>query len=182
MGHLRGINDRPGDLRPGPLDAVARVIGFLMVAGPAMGILAGVVLLPPYVALAQAEYELGCMRASVADAKAQIQANERLIAALPTDQVLTKRLAENHLPCTPQHEVIIPGAPQKRPPDLVLPRRSRRPSRPPRWVMTAARRMQNPPTRRGLLLLALGALITAVYLFTPPQWPSRRGNSSRADV
>lgn len=174
MGPLRGINDRPGELRPGPLDAVARVIGFLMIAGPAMGILAGVVLLPPYVALAQADYDLGCMRASVADAKAQIQANERLIASLPTDQVLTKRLAENQLPCTPRHEVIIPGAPQKHPPDLVLPRRAQRPARPARWLMTAAGKLSNPPTRRSLLLLALGALITAVYLFTPPQWPSRR--------
>ncbi|MBL7133050.1 MAG: hypothetical protein ISS78_03040 [Phycisphaerae bacterium] len=161
-------------MRPGPLDAVGRVIGFLMIAGPAMAILAGVVLLPSYVALAQAEYDEACAQASVADAKAQIQANERLIAALPTDPVLTKRLAENQLPCRPQHEVIIPGAPQKRPPDLVLPRRAQRPSRPPRWLMTAAGKMSNPPTRRGLLLLALGALITAVYLFAPPQWPSRR--------
>ena len=168
-----GIRVSRVDQRGGGLDTAGRAAGLLMVAGPAVAILAGLVLLPSYASLAQAEYELGCLRATVADAKAQVQANERLIAALPVDQVLTKRLAENQLPCRPQHEVIVPVAPQKRPPDLVQPQPRRRPARPPRWVMTAARKMQNPPIRRGLLLLAIGALITAVYLFTPPQWPSR---------
>ena len=176
MGRRRGTKDRRRDSRRGGLDAVGRVLGFLMVAGSGMGILAGVVLLPPYASLAQAEYELGCMRASVADAESQIRANDRLIASLPTDPVLTKRLAESQLRSSPQHEVIIPAASiQKNPPDLIVPQRSERPSPPPKWLMRAARRLSNPPTRRGLLLLALGALITGVYLFIPPQWPSRRG-------
>ena len=107
--------------------------------------------------------------------RSHIQENDRLIALLPTDQVLTKRLAESQLPCSPEHEVIIPAASiQKRLPDLIVPRRSQRPSPPPKWLMRAAGRLSNPPTRRGLLLLALGAMITAVYLFTPPQWPSTR--------
>ncbi len=175
MGRQRGPKVRRRQSRRGGLDAVGRVLGFLMVAGSGMGLLACVVLLPPYASLAQAEYDLRCRRASVDDAEAHIQANDRLIASLPTNQVLTKRLAESQLPVTPQHEVIIPAASiQKRPPDLIVPQRCQRPSPPPKWLMRAARRLSKPPTRRGLLLLALGALITAVYLFTPPQWPSKK--------
>ncbi len=161
------------------MDAVGRVIGFLMMAVPAMAILAGVVVVRPYASMLQAEYDEACTQARVADAEAQVQANERLITTLPTDQVLTKRLAESQLPVTPQHEMIIPSvAPfaglKRSMPDLVVPEPSPRPAPPPQWFMTAAGKLQNPATRRSLLLLALGGLITAVYLFTPPQWPSRR--------
>lgn len=157
------------------MDAVGRMIGFVMMAGPAMAILAGVVVVRPYASMLQTEYDEACAQARVADAKAQVQANKRLITTLPTDQVLTKRLAESQLPVTPQHEIIIPFAGLKRTvPDLVVPDRSPRPAPPPRWLMTAAGKLANPSIRRSLLLLALGGLITAVYLFTPPQWPSRR--------
>lgn len=161
------------------MDAVGRTIGFLMMAVPAMAILAGVVALRPYASMLRDEYDEACAQARVDDAKAQVQANERLIAALPNDPVLTKRLAESQMPVTPEHEIIIPSiapfAGLKRPvPDLVVLEPSPRPALPPKWVMTAAGKMQDPSTRRSLLLLALGALITAVYLFTPPQWPSRR--------
>jgi hypothetical protein len=161
------------------MDAVGRTIGFVMMAGPAMAILAGVVLLRPYASMLQAEHDEACAKATTADAEAQVRANERLITTLPTDQVLTKRLAESQMPVTPQHEIIIPSiAPfaglKRTVPDLVVVDPSPRPAPPPKWVMTAAGKMENPSTRRSLLLLALGGLITAVYLFTPPQWPSRR--------
>ena len=42
-----------------------------------------------------------------------------------------------------------------------------RPQKPNSWLMEAARKVENPPTRRGLLLLFAGAITAAVYLFDP---------------
>ncbi|MCY2932378.1 MAG: hypothetical protein NTV86_23365 [Planctomycetota bacterium] len=41
------------------------------------------------------------------------------------------------------------------------------PKKPNTWLMDAARKVEDPPTRRGLLLLFAGAITAAVYLFDP---------------
>ena len=175
MALQHGTRDRLSGRRASTSDVVGRAIGFLMVGGPAVAILAGVVLLPPYAALARTEYELGCKQATVADGHAQFRARERLIGGLQKDEVLIKRVAENQLRCRPWNEIVIPSPrPQNRPPDLVTPKRHRRPVPPPQWLMTAARKLSDPPMKRAMVLLGFGALVTAIYLFTPPQWPSRQ--------
>jgi hypothetical protein len=41
-------------------------------------------------------------------------------------------------------------------------------------MIRAATKVANPPTRRGLLLLATGALLVALFLFAAPQKYARR--------
>ena len=164
--------------------SLGRGAGFLTVAAPAVLVVVAVVLLPPYARLARAKYDLGCARADFIDAEKQIAANKRLITALPVDEVLTKRLAQNQLPCRPANEIVVAGpgvgagtdVDVTKPPDLVRPPRSRRPSPPPAWMATFSAKLSKPPTRRGLLLLALGAIITAVYLFAPQRKQRTAGN------
>lgn len=170
----RGINSKDkADSQTGWWSSLGRIAGFLMVAAPAVLMVAAIVLLPPYARLARAQYDLSCARADLIDAETQVAANQRLIAALPVDEVLTKRLAVSQLPCRPANEIVVAGPGDgididiTKPPDLVRPPRSRRPSPPPVWMATVSTKLSNPPTRRGLLLLALGAIITAVYMFAP---------------
>jgi hypothetical protein len=75
----------------------------------------------------------------------------------------------------PDNEVIVsrdqPGRP---PPDVIVPVRYARPAPPAGWMIRAAAKVQNLPTRRGLLLLATGALLVALFLFAPPEKYARR--------
>ena len=77
----------------GLLFSAGRLVGFLLLAGAAVLLLAGVVLLPAWARLAEARYGRACPEARTADLEALAEAQERLIAALPKDEVLAMRLA-----------------------------------------------------------------------------------------
>jgi hypothetical protein len=155
--------------RGGLLFAAGRFVGFCLLAGTSLGILAAVLLLPEYARLVRVRHELAGWRAATADKEAQIKANERLMAALPKDPVLTKRLAMNQHGLLPADEVVVAtsASPPQPPPALVRPPRHARGAPPSGWVMRAARRLARPPLRRGLLLLAGVAMLAALFLFAP---------------
>jgi len=135
-----------------------------------MVLVALVVLLPAYASLAERQYRVDCGKAQVADDESLVTATDQLIADLPVDAVLAKRQAENVLGCVPENEVVVKSSPNEAlPPDVVRPPKRPRPQPPSAWLAGAARRLSNPPTKRGLLLLALGTLITAFFLFARPQ-------------
>ena len=107
---------RKDDL-PGPLTVAGRLVGFICLAAPAMAIIAAVVLLPAYTRLEQAKYERAQLSAAVAEAEALVEANERLIAAMADDPVLTARIAISQGQMAPAGEVVVldpdmPPAPQ----------------------------------------------------------------------
>ena len=147
--------------------AAGCLVGFCSLAGVSVALFAVVLLLPDYARLQRARYELARQEAANADLAALLRANERLIANLPDDPVLTKRLAMNQLGLWPENEVVLlhDGRPRRMPPGLVLTDAHPRPKPPGGWLMHAARRMTNPPTRRGLLLLAAAAMLAALFLF-----------------
>lgn len=151
------------------------MVGFVTLAGLALGLVSVVVLLPAYARMAYARYERDCEKAAVAELTATAAANERLLAALPNNPVLTKRLALSQGRLVPDNEVIVasPSA-TGAPPDVVTPVRLPRPSPPNGVLLAAAAKLQNPPTRRGLLLLAAGTLLVAVFLFAPPDRDERK--------
>ena len=154
----------------GLLFAAGRMVGFLALAGTALAIIAGMVLLPAYAKMRYARYERDCQKVALAEMEATAAANARLIADMPSSPVLTKRLAMSQGELVPDKEVIAPATRATRPPpDVILPVRYPRPDPPEGWLLTAAAKLQNPPTRRGLLLLATGSLLVALFLFAPPQ-------------
>ncbi len=167
-----GTRDRTDHARAGggTAAAAARLGGFWALAVAAMGLFAAVVILPELARLREAEYQLARQQAVNADLRNLVAANDRLIAALPTDPVLTKRLAMNQLGLWPDNEFVLidarPTGGNRRPrPGVVALTPTPRPERPGGWVLNASRRVANPPTRRGLLLLAAVALLAAILLF-----------------
>jgi hypothetical protein len=154
----------------GPLGAAARGIGFTALAGMAIAILAGVVLLPPAARLQRARHHRDCLAAYNQDAQTLIRVHDRLIEDLPDDDILTLRLLRQQQDLVPRGEVVVENpAFTATPPDLAVPQPSPRPAAPDNLVTRAADRIANPRTRRGLLLLAAMAMIAAMLLFAPPR-------------
>jgi hypothetical protein len=153
--------------RPHHLAAAGRLLGFLLLAGASVGLFAGVLLLPDYARLQRALYEQARQEASVADMQTLVQANDRLIANLPDDPVLIKRLAINQYGLFPKDEQVVLDSRTKRapPPGIVVTEPHPRPAVPVGWFLDAAERVSNPPTKRGLMLLAAAAMFAAIFLF-----------------
>jgi hypothetical protein len=154
-------------------------LGFCAAAGLAAAIFACVLLLPEYASLARVRHELLRQEAVNAELAELIQAHDRLIAALPEDPVLTKRLAMDQLGLWPEDELVVPARDGSRlpPPGMALTSRHPRPEPPTGWVMDAARRVSKPGTKRGLLLLAAIALIAAICVF-PAREDRRKTHTS----
>jgi len=159
------------------------MVGFCVLAGTSLAILAAVLLLPEYARLERTRYELAGWQAATADKEAQIAANERLKAALPDDRVLTKRLAISQHGLWPENEVVVAtAAPTRRlPPGLVAPAPHPRPDRPSGWLMKVSERVSRPPLRRGLLLMAAVAMLAALFLFGPRHERDEQQPNSRDD-
>jgi hypothetical protein len=160
-------NDENEMERPSLLGAIGRLLGFLLLAGASMALFAGVLLVPDYARLQHALYEQGRQEASVADLQTLVQANDRLIANLPDDPVLVKRLAMNQYGLFPKDEQVVLDERTQRPPPpgMIVTEPHPRPAMPTGWFLEAAERISNPPTRRGLLLLAAAAMFAAIFLF-----------------
>jgi len=132
-----------------------------------MTILAGAVLLPDCARLVRARYERDRQATNVADLQAIIEAQDRLIRALAEDRVLTQRLATNHLGLLPANEMVVidEGLPSTLPPGVVVPQPARRPTPPSAWLGYVADQLAMPNKRRGVLLLVIGCMIAAMFLF-----------------
>ncbi len=163
---------------------VARAVVFGALAGPALGLLAAVALLPTYAHLTDAKYQLDCLRAGIADAEALVETNQRLIRALIEDNVVPMRVARSQFGLLPEllpHDEVVAvktkpnGQPADRPP-LITFRRHRPPARPDGLLLRLAGKLQAPSKRRGLLLLAACAMLVSMLLFTEPA----RDDSSRS--
>ena len=157
------------------LGGLGRLAGFVLLAGASMAILAVLALLPPYAQLQQARWELDCARAGVQNAQQLVTANQRLMEALASDNVLIRRLAISQMEMVPTGEVVVDtGHSPLPPPDMIVPPKPALPDRPDDWLLRAAIKIDNPSTRRGLVFVAMASLLGAMFLFAPPG-PSRRG-------
>jgi len=171
MAHRRGRRADPS-ARTGLLSSAGRMFGFLWLAGIGLALLAIVVLLPAYARLSEARYELAGREAGVRRAEALLEANNKLMAALPDDETLTKRLAMSYGQLWPADEVVVmdPGQANPLPPDVVrMPGTEESARCAPRCLLSAAEKLGRVQTRRALMLLATAALVTAFFLFSPPE-------------
>lgn len=172
-----GVKDRRFHIRPpAPARApsvlwpVVRNVGFLLLVLAGMAILAAVVYLPDWAKCLQLEYQRDCERAYLADTEALLDAYRRKIRTVETDAQLTRRLAQGMqgtgAPGLPIDRAMGLGADFLAPGEISV-IEAPLPKKPNTWLMDAARKVEDPPTRRGLLLLFAGAITAAVYLFDP---------------
>jgi hypothetical protein len=155
-------------------------VTFCLLAGTAMAVFAAALLLPEYARLQQAKYQLARQQATMAKLRSLIEGNERYIAELPHDAVLTKRLAMDELGYWPQDEVVVltDGGPRQPSPGMVVVAPAAPAPQPPvGFLMDAARRVADPPTKRGLMLLAVLGLVAAMLLF-----PGGKGEKKKPTI
>lgn len=146
---------------------VARFVGFTALATMAIAALATVVLLPAYGSLAETQYQLDCLRADVADGENLVAANEKLIASLPDDDVVAKRLARSQSQWLPADEVVVIDPAGDEPPPLVTIQRQPQPAAPAGIVTNLATNLQSSAAKVVMLVLAAGSMLAATILFTP---------------
>ena len=161
------------------LFAAGRLVGFVLSAGTAMGILAAVTLLPAYADILSARYDRDCERYRLAGMEALAVANDRLIAAAQEeDPVLIRRLAMSQLGYRPPGETLAdPNG--IGPVQLISLPNLAKPAPPSGQFRQTVARLQDPNTRRGLLALAAGAMLTAMLAFSAPE-TYRRISPARA--
>ena len=156
---------RHGPARPGRL---GRAVGFSLLAGMSLAVFAWVVLGPAYAEMSETRHQRDCIRADLDEAERWIAANARLIADLPSDEVMTKRLAESQLNWLPTDEyVVIDPAAKPAPQRLVNVRPGHKPARPDGLAIRLGRKAANPTLRRVLLAIAAGFMLSAAVVFAP---------------
>jgi len=131
--------------------SIMRGVGYVILAGLAMAIIASLVLLPAYADAIRAEHELAVKRAEVAHNRRVIAAGERLNKVILHDRVLNERLVRG---------TIRRGL-------LQIPKVNY-PPEPNGWLLGVANRVARLKTRRGLAFAALVAMVGAMFLFAPP--------------
>lgn len=138
--------------------ALGRAMGFIVLAGPALAIIAALVLLPAHASLVCTRHRLTIRKAQARRAETLADGNNRLIRAIPNDRSLARRLVLR----------TVPGAP-----GLLRPAPLRSPRRPSGWLLDVGYRLQKPALRRGVFAVACLTLAAAMFLFAPPPVTSR---------
>ncbi len=146
-----------------------RCAGFALLTGPALAVIGLLVLAPAWGRYSAARTDLERQRTRIADYRAAIAARRRFADAVRRDEeVLLKRLAMEQLGYLPANEYrFVPRAGGFRRTRLVRPVRHAPPPAPRGRLLNLARRLEAPPTRRGLFALTIAALCSAVLLFGP---------------
>ncbi|MFW6153907.1 MAG: hypothetical protein ACOC95_01705 [Planctomycetota bacterium] len=155
----------------GRLDGLGRLLGFAIVAGMALALLATVVVLPAWARLdkARADREALVYRTAVYDRL--IAYRTELIDAVKTDPLQTERLlmAQRNYRRPGEAVYALDDVPAD-PPVLQAIKAQLPPPRPTSATLaTLSRRVQRPATRRGVLLLSGLLMVLATVMFLPPR-------------
>ena len=148
-----------------------RFVGFLLLALPALAIVAALVLLPAYQQMSAKTYDLEKLRTDNSAFKDYIAENERMIRDAAEDEVLTMRLriAQARLGVRNEVTLVDPNAPPAPPPGVIVPPQRSYPAPPANLLLSMAGKLQDANTRRGLFLLAAMAMMAAMFLFASPE-------------
>jgi len=152
------------------MDSVGRFVGFLMFAGPAMLILAALILLPAWKHYALAKYEADCRQTLLVDQRnLALDCRSRVIRDIQDNEVLTERLLMSQTPMTPANQTVVvdPSLPPWSP-MMINPIKLPPPPPPQGRLLQLASKLENPTTKLGLLLVMIGAGLAAVFLYGPP--------------
>ena len=144
-------------------------LGFILLTGAAVVLLAGVVLMPPYGDYLELRHKRLTLDAHNADMHAQLALGERIIAATGDngDPNFMARLAisQGEFVLTNQVEVASAARATWAGPDVVTPPSTDRPDPPAMWKMQIARKLSRKGTQRGMLMLSAGLLVVAGLIF-----------------
>ena len=141
--------------------------GFCLLAGGAVVLFAGVLLLPELADLQRLEHEKTCRALRVKEAEKTRDAYDRLLASAPEDEVLTSRLIYSRFGHLPSNEaVILTGNASVNP--VSLPEiHYENPPAPDTWITQLAQKAE--ARRRGLLAMAACMTLAAFLIFGPPK-------------
>lgn len=160
---------------------VVSFVAFVFLTLAAVALVGATMLVPAWANRLVALHEKELAAAYNADLHAQLAAGDRMIEALQTDPLLIERVAVSHNEFEPINQrMIIPEGIPLPPPDTVYFRPAPRPARPPEWVLRAGQKLDRPKTRRGLLVLAGGILLTAGFMLSPASPQATKKSRSRA--
>jgi len=156
------------DRAPGLLDTAGRVTGFLLLATPAVAVLAAMILLPAYNHLQQQKYELACLEVVAQEKEDLANTRGRLIRRLPEDDRLTEQLYIAQTNLTPADAEIVtdPSRPPRDPLRITVPSRPLPPPPNDRWL-ALGHTIEQPQIRAGLLLIAGAGLFGSLFMFSP---------------
>jgi len=160
MARRPGTRAEDGIAAPSVAGSVVRGVGFAVLAGLAMAIIAPLVLLPVYANAIRAEHELAVKRAEVAHNRKVVAAEARLNSAILHDRVINERLVRGTVRS-----------------DLINVPPINYPGEPDGWLLGLCDKLSRLKTRRGLFFAACVAMTGAMFLFAPP--PIRQASRSR---
>lgn len=145
-------------------------LGFFALTGSALAIMAGLVLLHPYAKFLQVQYNRDCYGIRIEESRATVTAMDRLLAAGPTDEVLTKRLAWSRLGMHPNNELVPPNQSTHdiSPAGTLSNIHYEDPPEPDPWISSLALKLQKPSRRRGLVVMTGCLVLSAMLLFRTP--------------
>jgi hypothetical protein len=162
----------PADIREPITGRFVRSAGFVIMCGAGMAILAAVVLLPRYGELLKVERRNKCEALRVKEGEGTIAAKDRFGNALGSDEQLIRRLARSTMGLKSNDEVVVKSAPlaagEKFIPVSLAAISYPDPDAPDPRIMHLAGKLQQPNTRRGMLMLAGLMVISAMLIFAPP--------------
>lgn len=153
-----------------PLATLGRTFVFLILATPAMVILAALILLPGWISHQTTWYDGEIQKAEIADTQLRIAGNEATIKAADNDPIFLKRLAISLLGMLQRDERIVdnPNLPPSTPAVVKITPHPR-PSPPNDWFYQMGLRLQNRRTQIGLAVLSFAALAAAIFIFPTPR-------------
>jgi len=165
------VHGQKADLAGGGLIAVVgRVIGFIFVAGIALGIVAAVVLLPAWREREHALTQRDALAAKVWQYDRLIEYKQRLAEVTRCDPVQTQRLLISQQNYHQPGEVVvqISDAPIDPPAAVLLAARAPKVSEPSAILSRMAGRVERPLARTVLLLVAAAMMGGALMMFDRP--------------
>jgi hypothetical protein len=162
-----GIEEVPAGLRF--IFGFGRMVGFLLLAVPALATIGAITLLPTYQSMMASLHQRDVRQAEIGTSQDFVVATEKMISRLPEDEDTTRRLVMLQQRLLPRNEVVMidPGEKPAPPPGVIVPDRRAKPAAPSDMFLSMADKLKNPGTRRGLFLLAAGAMLAAMFLFAP---------------
>ena len=149
--------------------AFVRRLGFLIVSGMALVLLAGLVLLPAWADMKKTELELQRNTVRLREAKETVQALDRMARDVQNDEILTQRLAGTRLGLYSPDEVIVrdPAKPVDNP-EILSEIRYPMPTQQEDFWLQAGAKLEKSGRRHSFMLLSIAMLISAFILFAPP--------------
>jgi hypothetical protein len=151
MDRQPGTKDSNNTTYTGIGRAFGRGVGFIVLSGLAMVIIAAIVLMPAWASTIRAEYERDTKHANIEHSRKIVATGARLNDAIPHDRVINERLVKGTVRQDLIHAPAVAYPPE-----------------PSGWMLGLADKLARPKTRRGLFFVACVALAGAMFLFAPP--------------